>query len=269
MSVSNQQPAASQAQGDAARDDANAATSDNPSAVGGERSEGGDKTSENIDGSQPAPRNTREDAAAQNPSPGETTQATIPTRTATLPLTHRPDAGARRPSAGQPLVASNPASSETESGSPALTSGRDREATRSFGQGGVATALSKVRKVFIEVAGGGDLGAQTTRLLADGLREGQRLTPTDAKDDADAAFKIKVTAKPHSATTRGDKASDDSEQEKRTVTVSVRLVNEDGEVIWPSSSKGGAATYTGTLKDVTDRIAADLLKAVLKSDAQK
>jgi hypothetical protein len=62
---------------------------------------------------------------------------------------------------------------------------------------------------------------------------------------------------------------DDSEQERRTVTLSVRLVNEDGEVIWPSSSNGGAATYTGTLKDVTDRIAADLLKAVLKSDAQK
>jgi hypothetical protein len=269
VSVNSQQPAASQAQNDAAKDNANAATSDGPSAVGDEHSEGGDKTSETIAGSQPAPRNTHEDAAAQNSSPGETAQAAIPTGAATLPRTQRPDAGASRPAAGQPQVASNPVGSATESGRSALTSERDSDATRSFGQGGGATALSKVRKVFIEVAGGGDLGAQTARLLADGLREGQRLTPTDAKDDADAAFKIKVSAKPHSGAARSDKALGDSAQEKRTVTLYVRLVNEDGEVIWPSSGRGGAATYTGTLKDVTDRIAADLLKAVLKSDAQK
>jgi hypothetical protein len=145
----------------------------------------------------------------------------------------------------------------------------DTNTTRSVGQSAGVTALSTVSKVFIEVAAERELGEQTARLLADSLRVGRRLTPTDVKDEADAALKISVSARQRAA--RGD-ASDNSprgsDPAKRVVTLSVRLVNEDGEVIWPAGGKG-IAVYTGTIKSVTGRIASDLLKNFAKPDAQK
>jgi hypothetical protein len=164
----------------------------------------------------------------------------------------------------QTQVASNRAGSETEDGSTQPTKAGDAGATRSVGQSADATPLSKVSKVFIAVAGDHDLSEQTSRLLAESLRGGRRLTPTDAQDDADAALKISVSARPRAP--RADKSPRDAA--KRAVTLTVRLVNEDGEVIWPAGSKG-VAVYTGTLKDVTGRIAADLLKSLSKPDAKK
>ncbi|HWW77262.1 MAG TPA: hypothetical protein VNZ44_17800, partial [Pyrinomonadaceae bacterium] len=74
----------------------------------------------------------------------------------------------------------------------------------------------------------------------------------DAKEEADAAFKIRVSG-----------------AGRRPVTASVRLVNEDGEVIWPAAGRGRAGVYTGTVEEVARRIAGDLLKDVLKSDARQ
>jgi hypothetical protein len=258
-----------QASSDAAKGNTNETTNDKSSEASGARSEDGNKPAENVAGSQPASQNNREGVAAKKPPRDETTRASATVQTTTAARTPRTYALSRHSTYEQTQDALSQTSSETEGGAAAWTSERDRDATRSVGQSAGATVLSKVRKVFIEVAGEGGLNEETTRLLAGSLREGQRLTPTEVKDDADAAFKIKVSAKTRVGAARGDKALSDSEQEKRVVTLSVRLVNEDGEVIWPSNGKGGVATYTGTLKDATGRIAADLLKDVLKSDAQK
>lgn len=260
----NMQLPSGQASSDAAKSNTSETTNDKSSEADA-RSEDGNKSSENVAASQ----DNHEGVAAKKPSRDETTRASATAQTTTAVRTPRTYALPRHSTYEQTQVASSRTSSETEGGAAAWTSGRDRDATRSVGQSAGATVLSKVRKVFIEVAGEGDLNEQTARLLANSLREGQRLTPTEVKDDADAAFKIKVSAKMRVGAARGDKALSDSEQEKRVVTLSVRLVNEDGEVIWPSNGKGGVATYNGTLKDATGRIAADLLKDVLKSDAQK
>ncbi|HJQ31256.1 MAG TPA: hypothetical protein VJ866_03705 [Pyrinomonadaceae bacterium] len=170
----------------------------------------------------------------------------------------------RRPPSKRPLRATAPAeqaranlnneSAESESGAGGADSPGDADATRSVKSAASAMALARVRKVFIEVTAVGELGARTTRLLAGSLRAGGRLTPTDAREEADAAFKIKVS---------GGSAG------RRPVTASVRLVNEDGEVIWPAAGRGRAGVYTGTVEDVTRRIAEDLLKDVLKSDARQ
>ncbi|MBV8856956.1 MAG: hypothetical protein JOZ02_08510 [Acidobacteria bacterium] len=204
--------------------------------------------------------------AAKNSSRSETARRNAPTRAANPTPPARPDERPRQATTPeQTQAASTRAGSEAADGSLPAAGGRDGEATRSFGQGAGATALSNVRKVFIEVAGDGDLGGQASRLLAEGLREGRRVAPTDVKDEADAAFKMSVSVRPQAG--RG-KTAPDPDPARRTVAASVRLVNEDGEVIWPAGGKG-ARLYTGTLKDVTGRIAADLLKDVLKSDARK
>ncbi|HZT57015.1 MAG TPA: hypothetical protein VFA21_00170 [Pyrinomonadaceae bacterium] len=266
--AANIQLTVNQTPGSDAKNNANAATTtDRNSEAVSAKPEDGDKHSENVTGPQPAPQGPRGGAAAKETSPSDTKQATTTGHSTAAARLLTPDVRPRHSTTEQTEVASNPSGSVAEGSASVSTSEHDRDATRSVAQSAGATALSKVRKVFIEVEGDSGLGQQATRLLAGDLREGQRLTPTDVKDEADAAFKIKLSAKPGAP--RGDESLGDAEQEKRPVTVSVRLVNEDGEVIWPSNGKGGAATYNGTLKDVTGRIAADLLKDVLKSDAQK
>ena len=113
------------------------------------------------------------------------------------------------------------------------------------------------------------MSEQTTLMLAGSLRESQRLTSTQSRDEADAAFKIKVSARVPAAKSPADKGATSAKTGARLITVSVRLVNEDGEVIWPTRGKAAQSRYTGTIKDVADRITKDLLKDVLKSDAQK
>jgi hypothetical protein len=204
-------------------------------------------------------------------SRSETMLATIRKHTAIPTQATLSNPSPRQATSEQARVASSRTNAETES-SPAAAVARQRDSsdtTRSVESNAAATALAKVRKVFIEVTGEHNLSEQTSRLLATRLRDGQRLTPTDVKDEADAAFKIKVSGRTPAGASQGEQASRDSDAEKRSVKVLVRLVNEDGEVIWPANSKGNGGVYTGTVGDVTKRIAGDLLKDVLNSDSKK
>jgi hypothetical protein len=166
-------------------------------------------------------------------------------------------------------VASGRLSSETEGNTVGVKNPTDSDATRSVEQNAGPTALGKVRKVFIDVVGDASLCERTARLLAGSLRESQRLTPTDVKDDADAAFKIKISESSLTRVNPSNKVLRDSDPSESLVTVSVRLVNEGGEVIWPARGNGHERTYTGKVKDVTKRIASDLLTDVRKSDTRK
>lgn len=237
-------------------------------------------TTATSDGSQTTTQNSIERGAAEPSSRSRTgragtpTRAAVPAHTATSPrearaeTTRRGAAPAQEPE--QARAESNREKSEHEISTGGATSPRDADATRSVESNAGATALAKVRKVFIEVTGDGDLGEPTTRLLAGSLHAGGRLTPADGKDEADAAFKIRVSGRGNAGTAHGGgSTARGAGASKRSVTASVRLVNEDGEVIWPTSEKGRAGIYTGTVEDVTRRIAADLLKDVLKSDAQR
>lgn len=228
-----------------------------------------DEPSANVAASQPQSPNAARGVAANKSPTGAGPRSSTTPRVTTQARAARPDTSPRQSTIEQTQAASSRAGSETEGGSTQTTKAGDTDTTRSVGQVAGATALSTVSKVFIDVAGDRELSEQTSRLLADRLRGGRRLTPTDVKDEADAAFKISVSARQRAA--RGSASGNparDSDPAKRTVTLSVRLVNEDGEVIWPVGNKG-VAVYKGTLKDVTDRLAADLLKNFARADAQK
>ncbi|MBV9925738.1 MAG: hypothetical protein JOZ96_12030 [Acidobacteria bacterium] len=214
-------------------------------------------------GSQSTTRNSVERGATETHSRSQATSASTPARGAATTHSAATAQGSRAETTRrvavpeQARVESNRGKSETESVSGGMTTPRDADATRSVEPGSGAVALAKVRKVFIEVTGDSDLGARAARLLAGGLRAGGRLTPTDVKEEADAAFKLRVS---------GGKSAGAG---GRPVTASARLVNEDGEVIWPAAGRGRAGVYTGTVEDVTRRIAGDLLKDVLRSDARQ
>lgn len=254
LAAHNQQPPAELEGRDSAITNSNAPASNS------------NKSPEIIPGSQTATQNAPGAHREKKPSRNETAQAVNSAQTI------RPNTRPRPSTPEQTQVALSRTNHDTGSNAATEIVQRNSDATRSVESNAAATALSKVRKVFIEVTGERGLSEQTSRLLASSLRDGQRLTPTDVEDEADAAFKIKVSGRAPTGAThgdKGDKASRVSDPEKRFVTVSVRLVNEDGEVIWPSNSKGKGGVYTGTVRDVTSRIAGDLLKDILKSDAQK
>lgn len=140
----------------------------------------------------------------------------------------------------------------------------ERDATRSAESTGLSTRLSKVRKVFLDISGDSSLGEQVSQVMTRSLQESQRLSVALSKDDADAALKLLINNSSN-ATTNSSKITTD----EQVVTVFVRMVNEDGEVIWPTKSKNNGRRYNGTIQGVTNRIMKDLLKDIPQSEGLK
>lgn len=257
LSSNEQQPAVNQSRTDVATRNANDAppTDSVPSA-----SPAATRTT-----SQSATNERRDETSSRT----ETTRAVIAKRATTSTQSARSNTPPRQAAPERAQVASTRTNAATENSLAAETMQRGSDATRSVATTASATALSKVRKVFIEVTGERGLIEPTARLIAAGLRDGQRLAPTDTKDEADAAIKIKVSGRAQTSASQSERATRDADAEKRMVTISVRLVNEDGEVIWPANGKRRAGIYDGAVSDAAKRIVADLLKDVRQSDAQK
>ncbi|MDT7543176.1 MAG: hypothetical protein QOE33_3080 [Acidobacteriota bacterium] len=223
----------------------------------------GEESSKALVGSQASTQDAVNVQTAKKPSRNVTRQVASSTQTSELSV---------RPHQLKPVLSeagSSRGSSDAQSFASAEMSPRNSDATRSVDSNVGATALSKVRKVFVDVSGDRDLSEQTALMLASSLRESQRLISTQSRDEADAAFKIKVSARVAVAQSPADKGSPSANAGARLITVSVRLVNEDGEIIWPTTGKAAESHYNGTIKDVADRITKDLLSDVLKSDAQR
>jgi hypothetical protein len=223
----------------------------------------GDESSKPVAGSQTSTPDDVNARGTKQPSRNVAGQVATPGRASEL------SARSRQLNPAQSEAALSRASSDTGNLSPAETSARDNDATRSVDSTAGATALSKVRKVFLDVSGDRGLSEQMSRLLAASLRASQRLMPTESRDEADAAFKIKVSGRASGEKAAGEKEMTNSNVQTRALTISVRLVNEDGAVIWSPKGKSAQSRYTGTIKDAADRIVKDLLTDVLKSDAQK
>jgi hypothetical protein len=57
--------------------------------------------------------------------------------------------------------------------------------------------------------------------------------------------------------------------EALSATISTRLVNEDGEVIWPTKKSKSRGRYSGRLSETTARIVRDILEEIRSSEAQE
>ena len=100
--------------------------------------------------------------------------------------------------------------------------------------------LAQVRNVFLELKGK-NASAFERSFRADWSRSGIRLT--GSRDAADAALKISI-----------------SEDSAGRTTAVVRIVNAEGEVIWPKAARAAGWRYTGKAEAVAKRIVADLKK---------
>jgi hypothetical protein len=140
-------------------------------------------------------------------------------------------------------------------------------ATRALPRVSAATALAGVKKIYLDLSGDERLVQQLARLLSPGLQAGQRLSITQNKDEADAALKLNIKEIATGKTVNGNAGNE--EAETLSAVVIVRLVNEDGAVIWPGTNRKQERRYNGTIKSVVSRIAADLLQDIRKSDTVK
>jgi hypothetical protein len=183
--------------------------------------------------SQPAPPssdNANESVASQN-NANDNTQ--VPAPRATDRLTNA--------QSGPPQVAgSRP---NRVRGNPLSGTDSDREITRgkTRAQG---LELQKVRTIFVEVHGAPDelIGAS----LHERLRATSRLLLATDRERADALLEVSVIGK--------------APVGPEGITLTVRLLNADGGVIWP------VKRYTGLVPDIASRVVRDLGAAAAAAD---
>ncbi len=122
---------------------------------------------------------------------------------------------------------------------------------RSPKTGADGASLAAVKKVNVDPFGDEPLAQQFRDLLIASLRANPRLTITEDRNEADAALKGKLT------TRRRDQ-----------VSLTVRLVNIKGAVLWPAKGPITGRRYQGSAAMVADQIVKDLLVDIQKAERE-
>jgi hypothetical protein len=164
--------------------------------------------------------------------------------------------------------------------------------------------LQKVRRIYVDTFGTTEAAQQLQAMLVASVTESKRLTVTEDKTKADAILKGFASEKTsqethaygsatavssagggHSGSISGSNghvsgsssggfhamgaAIDDSSVNTETIDsakASVRLVNNDGDVIWTSTQESKGAKYKGASADVADKIVKQLIRDIEKSE---
>lgn len=137
-------------------------------------------------------------------------------------------------------------------------SSSEEEVTRNMRGRGPSVSLPRVRKIYVESLEDGVLSHTTREMLVKALQASNRFTLTQNADDADAL--LKVSTKPLRA---GKDAG------SHRASIEVRLVNANGETIWPPRRRGSGGKYLGSAANVTDKIVKDLLDEIERSERQR
>jgi hypothetical protein len=122
---------------------------------------------------------------------------------------------------------------------------------RGGGQRPRGASLPEVKKVHVASFGDDSIGRQFYDQLISALRGNLRFSLTTDPNEADAELKGKITA------TRAEQ-----------VSVSVRLVNAKGEVVWPVKGHSLGKQYQGSIANITGQIARDLIADMSKNPSK-
>jgi hypothetical protein len=120
--------------------------------------------------------------------------------------------------------------------------------TRSVNESG--KSLKNIKYIYIEVSGDDKFGRQIGEQLMDKFNENKRFLAVNNKEKADGLLKVSVR-----------REHDNSSDEKTFVTATVRLVNTDGYVVYPSKKKFSAWRYVGNATKIPERVVKDLAGA--------
>jgi hypothetical protein len=160
--------------------------------------------------------------------------------------------------------------------------------------------LIKVRRIYVDSFGSNEAAQQLQSMIVTSLTESNRFTVTENKDKADAILKgfagektyqethaygsgtaVSTAAGGHSASISGSGgnvsgsssggfhsvagAMEDSSVNTETIDSakgSVRLINQDGDVIWTSTQESKGAKFKGASADVADKIVKQLIRDI-------
>jgi hypothetical protein len=138
----------------------------------------------------------------------------------------------------------------------------------------IAAKLLKVKRIYIEAFGDDPVSKQMQALLIDALTSSKRFIITENKEKADAVIKgVGTESTSHEfhstkegtavGNIRGAAALSDSSASTETVTqarLTVRLVSDDGDVIWSTEKESKGGKYKGASADVADEVVKQLLR---------
>lgn len=117
--------------------------------------------------------------------------------------------------------------------------------TRNVNESG--KSLNNIKYIYIEVSGDDKFGRQIGEQLLDKFNANKRFLAVNNKEKADGLLKVSVR-----------REHDNSKDEKTFVTATIRLVNADGYVVYPSKKNVSAWRYVGNATKIPEQVVKDL-----------
>jgi len=150
----------------------------------------------------------------------------------------------------------------------------------------LSASLAKVRRVYVDILTGGDSALQLRDLLIASLDKSKIFVITEDEDKADAVLKgagsdevftdvhnssdslnahsqvgggatgtSRTTGSKYASVGFGENETRHTEERRHEALAAVRLVNNDGDVIWSATAESLGGKFLGASADVADKIA--------------
>jgi hypothetical protein len=127
------------------------------------------------------------------------------------------------------------------------------EATRALRVERIAASLPAVKRIYVEATGDEALSREVADVLISGLQPSARFVVAVNRDAADAVLKASVRR----------------DQPKGRALVIARLVNANGDVLWPVTPRGSGEKYVGPATAVAAEIIKDLSDTVRELELKR
>ena len=168
--------------------------------------------------------------------------------------------------------------SQTQSQSPAATSKPVPDARSEL-----AAKLLNVKRIYVESFGDDEESKSLQAMVINALDESKRFIVTENKDKADATLKGRSAEKTsqevhatgeataeagagsHSGQAMGIQDSKLSTETIHEARLAVRLVSQDGDVIWSTTQESRGAKFKSSSADVADKVVKQLLHELDKA----
>jgi hypothetical protein len=166
----------------------------------------------------------------------------------------------------------------------------------------VAPGLAQVKRIYIEPLGGGEGSGQMRDMIITALDNSKLFVITENKERADATLRgsaddktfteehsssdsigihstsgsgtsqnnatgIGTSARKNSGAGITDSESSHSNERRHEASASIRLVDNNGDVIWSTTQESAGGKFRGAMADVADKIARQLVDDTRKARA--
>ena len=111
--------------------------------------------------------------------------------------------------------------------------------------------LLAVKRVYVEPSGDRHLNRQSWELLSERLQSSGRFVVVQNPDDADALMRSSI------------------KQRKGNVSLTIRLVDPEGKIIWPLTARKPGRRYSGQLQGVVGRALRDILDDIHRAEKRR